>query len=141
MPNEYTSAYAPMQSNAQYGQPTVLGQGSQEAMHNAMLNQQQQYNNQSAQIAGQPSGLSRMLAPMQQMMMAKALRQGMDQSKPYGATPQGGYAQQGQYMQDAMNNPATQQQQALMNQGGADFMSPVQNMPVAGAYGQLIPNN
>lgn len=79
MPNEYTSAYAPMQSNAQYGQPMVMGQGSQEAMHQAMLNQQQQYNNQSAQIAGQPSGLSRMLAPMQQFMMAKALRQGMDQ--------------------------------------------------------------
>lgn len=76
MPNEYISAYAPLQSNAQYGQPMVMGQGSQEAMHNAMLQQQQQYNNQSAQIAGQPSGLSRMLAPMQQMMMAQALRQG-----------------------------------------------------------------
>ena len=76
MPNEYTSAYAPMQSNAQYGQPMVMGQGSQEAMHNAMLNQQQQYNNQSANIAGQPSGLSRALVPMQQMMMAQALRQG-----------------------------------------------------------------
>jgi hypothetical protein len=54
----------------------VMGQGSQEAMHNAMLNQQQQYNNQLANIAGQPSGLSRALAPMQQMMMAQALRQG-----------------------------------------------------------------
>jgi hypothetical protein len=105
-----------MQSNAQYGQPTVLGQGSQEAMHNAMLNQQQQYNNQSAQIAGQPSGLSRMLAPIQQMMMAKALRQG-------GTTPQGAYAQQGQYMQDATNNPMTQQQTDLYNQGGPEMMS------------------
>jgi hypothetical protein len=83
MPNEYTSAYAPMQSNAQYGQPMVMGQGSQEAMHNAMLNQQQQYNNQSANIAGQPSGLSRALAPMQQMMMAQALRNGMPSSDPY----------------------------------------------------------
>ena len=83
MPNEYTSAYAPMQSNAQYGQPLVMGQGSQEAMHNAMLQQQQQYNNQSAQIAGQPSGLSRMLAPMQQFMMAKALRDGATSSDPY----------------------------------------------------------
>jgi hypothetical protein len=65
-----------MQSNAQYGQPLVMGQGSQEAMHNAMLQQQQQYNNQSAQIAGQPNGLSRMMAPLQQYMMAKALRDG-----------------------------------------------------------------
>ena len=74
MPNEYTSAYAPMQSNAQYGQPVTMGQGQQEAMHQAMLQQQQQYNNQSANIAGQPSGLSRMTAPMQQMMLAQALR-------------------------------------------------------------------
>jgi hypothetical protein len=76
MPNEYTSAYAPMQSNAQYQQPQIMGQGSQEAMHNAMLQQQQQYNNQSANIAGQPSGLSNFLAPVQRMMMAQALRQG-----------------------------------------------------------------
>ena len=129
MPNEYTSAYAPMQSNAQYGQPLVMGQGSQEAMHNAMLQQQQQYNNQSAQIAGQPSGLSRALAPMQQFMMAKALRQGMDQNSPYGGTPQGGYAQQNQYMQDATNNPATQQQMGLYNQGGPEFMSFNNPMP------------
>jgi hypothetical protein len=118
-----------MQSNAQYGQPLVMGQGSQEAMHNAMLQQQQQYNNQSAQIAGQPSGLSRALAPMQQFMMAKALRQGMDQNSPYGGTPQGGYAQQNQYMQDATNNPATQQQMGLYNQGGPEFMSFNNPMP------------
>jgi hypothetical protein len=67
-----------MQSNAQYGQPMVIGQGQQEAMHQAMLQQQQQYNNQTANIAGQPNGMSRMMAPIQQMMMAKALRDGMD---------------------------------------------------------------
>jgi len=121
MPSEYTAAYAPMQSNAQYGQPLVMGQGQQEAMHQAMLQQQQQYNNQSANIAGQPSGLSRMLAPMQQMMMAQALRQGAD--RPYGATPQNAYKQQGQYMQDATYNPMTQQQMDLYKQGGPEFMS------------------
>ena len=103
MASEYTSAYAPMQSNAQYGQPMVMGQGSQEAMHNAMLQQQNQYNSQSAQIAGQPSGLSRMMSPIQQMMMAQALRQGgngmterptgigYDQNgqNPYAYSPQG----------------------------------------------------
>lgn len=76
MPNDYLSAYAPMQSNAQYGQPMVIGQGQQDAMHQAMMQQQNQYNNQSAQIAGQPSSLNRALAPMQQMMMAQALRGG-----------------------------------------------------------------
>jgi hypothetical protein len=121
MPNEYTSAYAPMQSNAQYSQPQVMGLGQQEAMHNAMLQQQQQYNNQSANIAGQPSNVSRALAPIQQMMMAKALRQGA--TSPYGGTPQGGYAQQGQFMQDATNNPMTQQQMGLYNQGGPEMMS------------------
>jgi hypothetical protein len=127
MPNDYTSAYAPMQSNAQYGQPTVIGQGSQDAMHRAMLQQQSQYNNQSAQIAGQSNGLSHALAPMQQMMMANALRQGAINS--YGNTPQGGYAQQGQYMQDATNNPQTAQQVDLMNQGGPEFMSFNNPMP------------
>jgi hypothetical protein len=74
MPNEYLSTYAPAQSNAQYQAPQIMGQGSQEAMHQAMLNQQNQYNNQTANIAGQPNGLSRMTAPMQQMMLAQALR-------------------------------------------------------------------
>lgn len=74
MPLDFTSAYAPMQSNAQYGQPVVIGQGQQDAFHQAMLAQQNQYNNQAANIAGQPSGLSRMVAPMQAMMLAQALR-------------------------------------------------------------------
>jgi hypothetical protein len=74
-----------MQSNAQYTQPQIMGLGQQEAMHNAMLQQQQQYNNQSANIAGQPSNLSRALAPMQQMMMAQALRQGINQKPDYDA--------------------------------------------------------
>lgn len=77
MPNEYTSAYAPMQSNAQYGQPVVVGQGQQEAMHQAMLNQQEQYNNQAAQVAasGNPYGsFSKGINPL---MMAMALRGGM----------------------------------------------------------------
>ena len=129
MPNDYLSAYAPMQSNAQYSQPQIMGQGQQDAMHQAMLQQQNQYNNQTAQIAGQPSGLSRMLAPMQQMMMAQALRNGAPSANPYSGTPQGGYAQQGQYMQDATNNPMTQQQMDLMNQGGPEFMSFNNPMP------------
>lgn len=75
MPNDFTSAYAPMQSNAQYGQPLTVGQGQQEAMHQAMLQQQQQYNNQSANIANQPSGMGSMAnGAMRGMMLAQALR-------------------------------------------------------------------
>lgn len=75
MPNDYTSAYAPTMSNAQYGQPLTIGQGSQDAMHQAMLNQQQQYNNQSANIASQPSGMGAMAGgAMRGMMLAQALR-------------------------------------------------------------------
>lgn len=81
MPNEYTAAYAPMQSNAQYGQPLVMGQGQQEAMHQAMLQQQQQYNNQSANIAGSNSPMGSMAGGgMNAMMLANALRSGMGQN-------------------------------------------------------------
>jgi hypothetical protein len=81
MPNEYNSAYAPMQSNAQYGQPQVMGQGSQEAMHQAMLNQQQQFNNQAAQTAasGNPMG-SLAGGAMRGLMLAQALRGGTGQN-------------------------------------------------------------
>jgi hypothetical protein len=75
MPLDYTSAYAPMQSNAQYGQPVTMGQGQQEAMHQAMLQQQQQYNNQSANIASQTSGAGSLAGgAMRGMMLAQALR-------------------------------------------------------------------
>jgi hypothetical protein len=67
-----------MQSNAQYGQPQIMGQGQQEAMHQAMLAQQQQYNNQAAQIASQPKGIGSM-GGMNPVMLAQALRKVMDQ--------------------------------------------------------------
>lgn len=80
MPNEYLSAYAPMQSNAQYGQPMVMGQGSQDAMHQAMLQQQQQYNNQAAQTAAQGNPMGSMArGGMNALMLAQALRGGMGQ--------------------------------------------------------------
>lgn len=94
MPNEYLSAYAPMQSNAQYGQPLVMGQGSQEAMHQAMLQQQNQYNNQAAQIAGSGNPMSSLAKGISPMMLAMALRQGGS-----GMTEKGtglGYDQYGQ---------------------------------------------
>ena len=135
MPNDYTSAYAPMQSNAQYGQPTVIGQGSQEAMHKAMLQQQQQYNNQSANIAGQPSGLSHMLAPIQQMMMANALRKGAD--KPNYDQ----YQTAGDMTQFGSNSNGMGSGQGYTGMNADLGLTPVQNMPVAGANGLLMPNN
>jgi len=72
------------------------------------------------------------------MTLIMALRNMGDQ---YGGTPQGAYGRQDQYMKYSAMNPQTQQQQMQMYQGGADMMSPVQNMPVAGAYGQLMPSN
>lgn len=75
MPNDYLSAYAPAMSNAQYGQPVVMGQGQQEAMHQAMLNQQTQYNNQAANIASQPNAMGSMAGgAMRGLMLAQALR-------------------------------------------------------------------
>ena len=131
MPNEYTSAYAPMQSNAQYGQPLVLGQGQQEAMHQAMLQQQQQYNNQSANIAGQPNGLSRFLAPVQQMMMAKALR---------GGSPTGDNSMLGARTDMAFNSQASPYLQDQVSQLGSSTSNPLSNYNMGtngwGNYGE-----
>jgi hypothetical protein len=88
--------------------PVFMNEAAQEQMHRALLQQN----------LGSPvgQGYSTGINPY-------ALAQMLRESKaPYGGTPQGAYAQQGQYMQEAMN-PMTQQQQMLMNQGGPEFMS------------------
>lgn len=95
--------------------PVFMNEAAQEQLHRALLQQN----------LGSPvgQGYSTGINPM-------ALAQMLRESKaPYGGTPQGAYAQQGQYMQEAMN-PMTQQQQLLMNQGGPEFMS--FNTPFAG---------
>ena len=96
-------------------QPVFMNEAAQEQLHRALLQQN----------LGSPvgQGYSTGINPY-------ALAQMLRESKaPYGGTPQGAYAQQGQYMQDAMN-PMTSQQQLLMNQGGPEFMS--FNTPFAG---------
>ena len=95
--------------------PVFMNEAAQEQLHRALLQQN----------LGSPvgQGYSTGINPY-------ALAQMLRESKaPYGGTPQGAYAQQGQYMQDAMN-PMTSQQQLLMNQGGPEFMS--FNTPFAG---------
>lgn len=44
-------------------------------------------------------------------------------SSPFGGTPQGGYATQGQYLSGINGAGGTAQQNALWEQGGADFLS------------------
>ena len=90
--------------------PVFMNEAAQEQLHRALLQQN----------LGSPVGQQRSLG-INPVALAQMLRQG--QQAPYGGTPQGAYGQQGQYMQDAMNNPVTQQQNMLMNQGGPEFMS------------------
>jgi hypothetical protein len=78
-------------------------------------------NKQGSQLGQQALGINK--NPMQgidPMKLGMALRQ---MNHPYGGTPQGGYGQQDAYMRAASMLPMTQQQQQLMDQGGAEFMS------------------
>jgi len=131
--NPYLSQFAPqtMQQDV-YGQPPVMDTSGRAMAQNAM-------NQQGSQLASQALGINKNpMKGIDPMKLGMALRQMGDQ---YGGTPQGGYGQQDAYMRSSSMLPLTQQQQMLMDQGGADMMSPVQNMPVAGAYGQLMPSN
>lgn len=131
--NPYLSQFAPqaMQQDV-YGQPTVMDTSGRQKAQDAM-------NLQGAQLGQQALGINKNpMSGIDPMKLGMALRQ---MNTPYGGTPQGAYGQQDLYKKYASMNPSTQQQQMLMNQGGADMMSPVSNMPVAGAYGQLMPSN
>jgi hypothetical protein len=134
--NPYTSQIAPqsMQQDA-YGAPQVMDSTARQMSQDAL-------NRQGAQLGQQALGINKNpLSGIDPIKMGMALRQ---MGQDYGGTPQGGYGQQDAYMKYGSMNPMTQQQQMLMNQGGADMMSfsnPVQNMPVAGANGLLMPSN
>jgi hypothetical protein len=76
-------------------------------------------NKQGAQLGQQALGNSKNpMSGIDPVKLGMALRQ-----QPYGGTPQGAYGQQDAYMKYGSMNPMTQQQQMLMNQGGADMMS------------------
>jgi len=131
--NPYLSQVAPqtMQQDI-YGQAPVMDTSGRAMAQNAL-------NQQGSQLASQALGTSKNpMSGIDPIKLGMALRNMGDK---YGGTTQGGYGQQDTYMKSASMLPLTQQQQMLMGQGGADMMSPVQNMPVAGAYGQLMPNN
>lgn len=131
--NPYLSQVAPqsMQQDM-YGQPTVMDTSGRAMSQNAA-------NQQGSQLASQALGINKNpMSGIDPMKLGMALR---NMGQDYGGTAQGGYGQQDLYTKYASMNPQTQQQQMLMEQGGADFMSPVKNMPVAGANGQLMPSN
>jgi hypothetical protein len=78
-------------------------------------------NKQGAQLGQQALGINKNpMSGIDPMKLGMALRQ---MNQPYGGTPQGAYGQQDLYMKYGAMNPQTQQQQMLMEQGGADMMS------------------
>jgi hypothetical protein len=78
-------------------------------------------NKQGAMLGQQALGINKNpMSGIDPMKLGMALRQ---MNQPYGGTPQGGQNQQDLYMKYGAMNPQTQQQQMLMEQGGADMMS------------------
>lgn len=109
--------------------PMFQNIGAQQSRLNQAISEGQGLSQQSQQIAGQ-SG-----AGMNNLAMAALLRKGKTNDpytnaqsamKQYGAENVYGYSGQGQVPTQIT---------------GQDIYQPVSNMPVAGAYGQLLPNN
>lgn len=113
--NPYLSQVAPqaMQQDI-YGQAPVMDTSGRAMAQNAM-------NQQGSKLASQALGVNK--NPMQgidPVKLGMALR---NVGQEYGGTPQGAYGRQDQFMKYSAMNPQTQQQQMLMDQGGADMMS------------------
>jgi hypothetical protein len=113
--NPYLSQVAPqtMQQDM-YGPASIMDTSGRQLTQDAL-------NKQGSQLGQQALGINK--NPMQgidPMKLGMALRQ---MNQPYGGTPQGAYGQQDAYMRSSSMLPMTQQQQQLMDQGGADFMS------------------
>jgi hypothetical protein len=113
--NPYLSQVAPqgMQQDI-YGPSQMMDTTSRQLSQDAA-------NKQGAQLGQQALGINKNpMSGIDPMKLGLALRKMGD---PYGGTPQGGYGQQDLYMKYGAMNPQTQQQQMLMEQGGADMMS------------------
>jgi hypothetical protein len=123
MNNPYTSIFAPQSMQGGDMSPQMMNISGREGLQNALNSQGGQLAQQALHTGQSPA------SGVNPFALAQALRQGASPANPYGATPQGGYSQQDQYMKDAMANPQTQQQQMLMNQGGPEMMSFNNSMP------------
>jgi hypothetical protein len=113
--NPYLSQVAPqaMQQDI-YGPSQMMDTTARQLAQDAA-------NKQGSQLAQQALGVNKNpMGGIDPMKLGMALRKMND---PYGGTPQGGYGQQDAYMKYGLMNPMTQQQQMLMDQGGADMMS------------------
>ena len=122
--------------------PVYQNIAAQQANQNMAIQQGQQMANQAAQ-SGQKSG------GMNPMAMAAMLRKKPDQTAVNAKDAQmgglGTYNPLTQYdiSQKYGTNPYSESSRMLAAQeSGMGFnSSPVNNMPVVGAYGQLLPNN
>jgi hypothetical protein len=113
--NPYLQQVAPqaMQQDA-YGPSQMMDTTARQLAQDAA-------NKQGAQLGQQALGVNKnFMSQVDPVKLGMALRKMGD---PYGGTPQGGYGQQDDYLKYASMNPQTPQQQQLMNQGGAEFMS------------------
>jgi hypothetical protein len=113
--NPFLSQVAPqgMQQDA-YGQAPMMDTTARQLALDAA-------NKQGAQLGQQALGINKNpMSGIDPMKLGMALRQ---MGQDYGGTPQGAYGQQDAYMKYGSMNPQTNQQQMLMDQGGADFMS------------------
>jgi len=113
--NPYLSQVAPqtMQQDV-YGQPPMMDTTARQLAQDAA-------NKQGAQLGQQALGINKNpMSGVDPIKLGMALR---NMGQDYGGTPQGGYGQQDAYMRASSMLPLTQQQQMLMDQGGADMMS------------------
>ena len=113
--NPYLSQVAPqaMQQDA-YGQAPMMDTTARQMAQDAA-------NKQGASNAQQALGVNKnFMSQVDPVKLGMALR---NMGQDFGGTPQGGYGQQDAYMKSSSMMPLTQQQQMLMDQGGADMMS------------------
>jgi len=113
--NPYLSQVAPqtMQQDV-YGQPPMMDTTARQLAQDAA-------NKQGSQLGQQALGINKNpMSGVDPIKLGMALR---NMGQDYGGTPQGGYGQQDAYMRASSMLPLTQQQQMLMDQGGADMMS------------------
>lgn len=117
--------------------PVFQNIAQQQQNQNAALAQQNQLTQQAGQTGQQSGGMNPMA--MAQALRGKKPETGADASKmnEFGAyMPWNQASTAEQYG----TNPYSQQSRMLASQD-MGMGSPVSNMPVVGAYGQLLPNN
>ena len=127
--NPYLSQFAPqtMQQDV-YGQPPVMDTSGRAMAQNAM-------NNQGSQLASQALGINKNpMKGIDPMKLGMALRQ-------MGQPNYDQWQTAGDMSQFGANSNGMGSGQGYTGMNAELGLSPVQNMPVAGAYGQLMPSN